>query len=116
MFKLQNGWTKAKMKKRIKERNTNRRCFEYSSGYCRYENGKNHCAVGVFIPAKLELGDYEGSSYDLFFEHPKLLEKMPLNAEGMRKLQVCHDFYNKANENLSLHKTLFKWIDENVAD
>ncbi len=115
MFKIKNGWTKAKMKKRIKERNTNRRCYGDNEGVCLYENGKNHCAVGIFIPAKHDGLQTSGTSEHLFNEFPELLKKMPLSATGMRQLQIKHDFYSKDTD-LSLHKTLFKWIDENVKE
>jgi hypothetical protein len=124
MYKCINGWTKKKMIERIKLRNTGKVCVSNITGLCKYEYGKNHCAVGCFIPSNYKKAlKFEGNYLGLIHDFPFLENKMPLGKYGMIQLQSVHDEVNnisnplvKPNTKKNVRKLMINWINENVED
>ncbi len=113
MYKTQNGWTKAKMIERIKQRNNGKRSVRPASRphaeVCMYRAPDgNRCAVGCFIEDNIYEADMEGcSAYDF------IGIKFPLSKRGMRSLQCAHD---EAGLTDNIHEVLEAWINKNVKD
>lgn len=130
-FKIQNGWTKQKMKDQIKLKNNGSKAFASSICCYRTPDG-NACAAGCFIPDELYSGSFEGISTDGFFNLKRLEDKIdispedldrakeiakkfPLDVLGMQAMQRVHDDFKSAafpGENpRNLHDELFQFID-----
>lgn len=113
MFKCQNGWTKDKMIKRIKERNNGNRSVSLSSSLCLYKSSDgNHCAIGCFIPENNNAMSFKGCVSELLANSSDLEKEMPLCVEGLMNMQLIHDRCTKDD----VREALTLWINKNVED
>jgi hypothetical protein len=118
-YKTQNGWTKAKILERLKEKTGNKRCLG-GNGFggvqlCRYRalSGRG-CFVGAFIPDEMYSLGMEGNIASVLFrKFPQLIEKMPLPEDAMESLQRIHDEEGGPDDRIP---DAAKWLDENVED
>jgi hypothetical protein len=120
-YKIINGWTKESMIAAI-DTYVPRvgKCMD-DSGDCLYldDNGKS-CPVGAFLrtflPVDHEAFKREGgvinpvSGEPLF---PEFMDKMPLDAAGLRRIQVEHDF---THGGINVQERLISWIKENTEE
>jgi hypothetical protein len=121
MYKTINGWTKAKMIERIKQKNDGRGpCQQWKNlpkaGNCRYRRSDgNCCLVGVFIPDDEYSAQMEGMGVvTLLKEFPLLNKHMPLDSQGMNVLQGKHDLLEDLDTDI--HELATDWINRNVED
>lgn len=115
MFKVINGWTKEKMKEQIRLRNNGKKSLMFKNGrICLYRSSEgNHCAAGCFIDDEFlteGLIQQNGIASEMPLE---ILNKFPLEPDGMDKMQTIHDF---ANAEVNMRDVLCTWIDENVEE
>lgn len=92
-FKLNKGWTKKRMLETLLSRNNGTAAVN-DTGTCVYEaKDKNHCAVGCFIPEGHPAMATVATVKTLLWDYPELQDAMPLDAEGLSKLQQIHDSF-----------------------
>lgn len=120
MFKCQNGFTREKMKEVIKLKNNGTPPVDAVNFSCLYQDGNgNRCVVGCFFPDNHPALKSIGWIVNVLQRYGDLRSSLPLDDDGMQKLQGVHDGYAHTKEGLrknTLHEVLFKWIDENVED
>ncbi len=120
MFKAINGYNRAKIIAQIKLRNNGTRAVnDFGSCLYRASNG-NVCFAGAFIPDDKYSASFENGTINAGELEPVICH-MPLELDGMIKLQRVHDFYGtnyeeRPSEGRSLHETMEKWVNENVLD
>lgn len=112
MFKVINGWTKEKMKEHIVN-NFKGKATGKNEIQCEYktQDGRK-CAVGMFIPEDCYESSMDGSVNSLLFYWPKVILHMPLEEDGLTKMQLIHD--NSAPEDTL--QDLLTFIDKNVEE
>lgn len=95
MYQLKPGWTKQQVLERFKKYNNGTRATynpEDAKSSCAYKAPDgNRCAAGVFFPEAhiaLSLG---GSIRYVLKRYPELVDHMPLDADGMSRMQCVHD-------------------------
>lgn len=127
MYFTINGWTKAKMKEVISSQMMDHASVTTDKHVqCRYRaDDGNKCAVGVFISDKQYYPDMENESLRLIFDHlPELKDTLPLNIEGLIKMQQAHDDTifeadyqdRKSTAAIDPRPRILAWIEENVSD
>lgn len=114
MFKAINGWTKKKMKAKIRKKNDGTRAISPNPSLCAYETRSgNRCAVGVFLPDD-HVALIEWSPIRKVVRlYPGLYTILPLDLEGMSILQNIHDSYSGDSD---MRDILCNWVDGNVED
>jgi hypothetical protein len=114
VFKTINNWTKQGM---IDQINKEWRGKSMDSYMCRYrsKNGAK-CAIGMFIPDKDYNSEIEGyGPKDLIKDFSYLTDKIPLETEGLTKLQIVHDGTTSEDDDQILVEIL-EWVNVNVTD
>jgi hypothetical protein len=109
-YKLINGWTRATVMQRVRERNNGAPAL--NSGRCVYrtDNG-NHCFVGCFIPDGHPGFQTCGGSCFLLWRYPDLNKHMPLRT-GLGLFQLVHDEYSGAG----LYSAAEQWLTEHAVE
>lgn len=115
MLKLINGWTRAKMIERIRER------VPVKGGYidgrgCRYrvdprDAASGTCVAGAFIPDDMYSPNMEGQGASNF---RSVADKFPLALNDMRPLQRFHDCAC-VTEGANVQEACIDWVRNNVA-
>lgn len=114
MFKTINGWTKEKMKERIRLKNNGYKATTPDGSFCVYRTSTgNACAAGVFIEdSDVKLINRQS---DPVHQLPlEILNKFPLEPYAIRELQKAHDEFESTDGDMRDH--LCKWVDEKVED
>jgi len=116
-YKTINGWTKEKMKERIRERVPTYGARSNEGGCVYRTNTGKSCAVGAFIPDDIYSSDMDDSVAtvsELLDDYPELDKIFPVAIQGLEKMQDLHDI--EACNNKSVIEPLCDWIDNNVVD
>lgn len=110
LFKLNPGWTKARMLELLLTKNNGSRAMSSHSCVYKTEEG-NRCAVGCFFPDEHPaLEDAEGV-FGTLVRFPDLKAFLPLSISGMLQLQQIHDYTLK-----DLHAAFRKFVTEDVIE
>jgi len=112
-----NGWTKERMIQIIREKMKDHPSLSLSGGCTYLAQDGNRCAVGVFIPDEHCTLAFGEGVRRLLLDNPDLRSKMPLEVEGLVKMQDVHDKYAEdAFKKCDPRPELIRWIEENVED
>jgi hypothetical protein len=119
--KIINGWTKESMIAAIDTYVPHvGKCMDDSGGCVYLDDNGYSCPVGAFLrtflPVDHEAFKREGGVMDpmtgesLF---PEFMDKMPLSIEGLRRIQVEHDFTHRDH---NVQERLISWINESCEE
>lgn len=112
MYKLKDGWTKAKIMEKIKKYNNGSKSWEGNSNCVYQTKTGNRCAIGCFIPDNHPGLNYEGDVLGLLETYPSLKEYMPFDEPGsLRDFQQAHDTAKSSHE---IYKVIEYWIDNKI--
>ncbi len=112
MYKTINGYTKQSMIEAIYKGNNGKKASTESG--CSYKTlDGNKCAAGCFIPDDSKANTSGGYIDAVLRMYPELKKCMPLDLDGMIKLQEEHD---NSVIGMDIHEVLTNWINENVED
>ena len=113
-FKPINSWTKQSIVEHIKK-NFKGKSIGPDGVNCIYRRFDKECvrkcAIGLFIPDESYTLDMEGKRASQVIRDYRLESYMPLNKDGMCKLQYAHD-QSHASSTLD---DMIEWIERNVA-
>ena len=115
MIQTINGWTKTKMKARIRRYNDGTQAKEIVDGQsrCLYITPLgNRCAVGCFLTKEQakEADENQLTGTEVAKRWP---EKMPIPPKGINELQDIHD---DCDPSQNVQEELYDWIDKRVVD
>jgi hypothetical protein len=111
-YKLINGWTKNKMKEYIVKYNKNTPAVDNQTCVYETEDG-NRCAIGIFIPDSFKIAlKFDSGVKKLLDKYPELNDYMPLEIEGLKRMQDIHD--NPFNSNT--HAVLLGFVNNEVTE
>ena len=112
-----NGWTKAAMIERLREKVPDTLEGSVVEGFgCAYRSPNGCCAVGAFLPD--DVNPEDGWDVDALLKHrPKLDSVLPLGDWAMGLLQHQHDQYaNGMDSKQTARERCIAWVEENVED
>lgn len=112
-YKTINGWTKESMKAAIAKGNKGKRAYDEEYGCLYLTEDGNKCAIGCFIPDGHKAQRDSVTASLLTLKFPDLDRTMPIEGEGLSRLQLIHDSAPSLSDPRS---ALYAWIDKNVED
>lgn len=116
MYKLINGWTKARVMKQVKKHNNGSQAWNSKRESCTYQAvDGNRCAVGCFIPGNHAALQYRGNAQELLIRFPELASRMPFGAKGLQKFQTIHDG-SSPDKNRDIYKLIREFLNEEVSE
>ena len=121
-YKIINGWTKESMIEAIKKYTPTEGKAVDSEGTCLYLDNRGYsCAVGAFLrtflPVEHEALQRDGSVVNPYTGEPlfpEFMDRMPLDLDGLRRIQCEHD--NTYHPAISIQEHLVSWIEGNCEE